>query len=247
MTDIDAAIAPAVAGENTASVLRVTNLGKRVSLPSGQLTILEGVSFSIAAGERVAIVGASGSGKSTLLSLLAGLDVPSSGDVELAGASLAGLDEDGRAKLRGERVGFVFQAFQLLPSLTALENAMLPLELRGERDARTPAKAILEEVGLGARLHHYPRQLSGGEQQRVAIARGLVNRPPVILADEPTAPLDSERALAVIRILNDMARQFETAIIVVTHDEKIIPTFKRIYHIRDGVTHEEAGDGRGFE
>ena len=234
MTDIDAAIAPAVAGENTASVLRVTNLGKRVSLPSGQLTILEGVSFSIAAGERVAIVGASGSGKSTLLSLLAGLDVPSSGDVELAGASLAGLDEDGRAKLRGERVGFVFQAFQLLPSLTALENAMLPLELRGERDARTPAKAILEEVGLGARLHHYPRQLSGGEQQRVALARAFVARPDVLFADEPTGNLDTHTGEAVVNLLFRMNTESGTTLVLVTHDPALAARCDRVLHIDAG-------------
>ena len=234
MTDIDAAIAPAVAGENTASVLRVTNLGKRVSLPSGQLTILEGVSFSIEAGERVAIVGASGSGKSTLLSLLAGLDVPSSGDVELAGASLAGLDEDGRAKLRGERVGFVFQAFQLLPSLTALENAMLPLELRGERDARTPAKAILEEVGLGARLHHYPRQLSGGEQQRVALARAFVARPDVLFADEPTGNLDTHTGEAVVNLLFRMNAESGTTLVLVTHDPALAARCDRVLHIDAG-------------
>ena len=234
MTDVDAAIAPAVAGENTASVLRVTNLGKRVSLPSGQLTILEGVSFSIAAGERVAIVGASGSGKSTLLSLLAGLDVPSSGDVELAGASLAGLDEDGRAKLRGERVGFVFQAFQLLPSLTALENAMLPLELRGERDARTPAKAILEEVGLGARLHHYPRQLSGGEQQRVALARAFVARPDVLFADEPTGNLDTHTGEAVVNLLFRMNAESGTTLVLVTHDPALAARCDRVLHIDAG-------------
>ncbi len=233
MTDIDAAIAPAVAGENTASVLRVTNLGKRVSLPSGQLTILEGVSFSIAAGERVAIVGASGSGKSTLLSLLAGLDVPSSGDVELAGASLAGLDEDGRAKLRGERVGFVFQAFQLLPSLTALENAMLPLELRGERDARTPAKAILEEVGLGARLHHYPRQLSGGEQQRVALARAFVARPDVLFADEPTGNLDTRTSAEIMALFDALHAQGQT-VILVTHEPDIAAHCHRVLRVSDG-------------
>lgn len=234
MTDIDAAIAPAVAGGNTASVLRVTNLGKRVSLPSGQLTILEGVSFSIAAGERVAIVGASGSGKSTLLSLLAGLDVPSSGDVELAGASLAGLDEDGRAKLRGERVGFVFQAFQLLPSLTALENAMLPLELRGERDARTPAMAILEEVGLGARLDHYPRQLSGGEQQRVALARAFVARPDVLFADEPTGNLDTHTGEAVVNLLFRMNAESGTTLVLVTHDPALAARCDRVLHIDAG-------------
>lgn len=234
MTDIDAAIAPCVAANTPATALRVSDLGKRVSLPSGELTILEGVSFSIRSGERVAIVGASGSGKSTLLSLLAGLDAPTSGDVELAGVSLASLDEDGRASLRGERVGFVFQAFQLLPSLTALENAMLPLELRGERDARTPAKAILEEVGLGARLNHYPRQLSGGEQQRVALARAFVARPQVLFADEPTGNLDTHTGEAVVNLLFRMNAEQGTTLVLVTHDPDLAARCDRVLHIDAG-------------
>lgn len=234
MTDIDAAIAPRVAANTPAAALRVSDLGKRVSLPSGELTILEGVSFSIRSGERVAIVGASGSGKSTLLSLLAGLDAPTSGDVELAGVSLASLDEDGRASLRGERVGFVFQAFQLLPSLTALENAMLPLELRGERDARTPAKAILEEVGLGARLNHYPRQLSGGEQQRVALARAFVARPQVLFADEPTGNLDTHTGEAVVNLLFRMNAEQGTTLVLVTHDPDLAARCDRVLHIDAG-------------
>ncbi len=234
MTDVDAAIAPSVSRISAAVALRAADLGKRVSLPSGELTILEGVSFSIRAGERVAIVGASGSGKSTLLSLLAGLDTPTRGDVELAGASLAGLDEDGRAKLRGERVGFVFQAFQLLPSLTALENAMLPLELRGERDARTAAKAILEEVGLGARLNHYPRQLSGGEQQRVALARAFVARPDVLFADEPTGNLDTHTGEAVVNLLFRMNAESGTTLVLVTHDPDLAARCDRVLHIDAG-------------
>ena len=170
-------------GAHLVPALEVERLGKRVRLPSGELTILEDVSFAIAPGDTVAVVGASGSGKSTLLSLMAGLDVPSSGRVLLDGAPLSTLDEDGRARVRGEKVGFVFQSFQLLPSLTALENVMLPLELRGDRDAQTPAREILRKVGLGERLGHYPRQLSGGEQQRVALARAFVTRPALLFAD----------------------------------------------------------------
>ena len=238
MTDVDAASAASVPaafpGQADAVALRAVDLGKRVSLPSGELTILEGVSFSIRAGERVAIVGASGSGKSTLLSLLAGLDVPSSGDVELAGASLAGLDEDGRAKLRGECVGFVFQAFQLLPSLTALENVMLPLELRGARDARGPARAILEEVGLGARLDHYPRQLSGGEQQRVALARAFVARPQVLFADEPTGNLDTHTGEAVVNLLFRMNAESGTTLVLVTHDPALAARCDRTLRIDAG-------------
>lgn len=234
MTDVDAAIAPSVVEKDTAIALQAVDLGKRVSLPSGELTILEGVSFSIRAGERVAIVGASGSGKSTLLSLLAGLDAPTGGDVELAGVSLSGLDEDGRAKLRGERVGFVFQAFQLLPSLTALENAMLPLELRGARDARTAAKAILEEVGLGARLNHYPRQLSGGEQQRVALARAFVARPEVLFADEPTGNLDTHTGEAVVNLLFRMNAESGTTLVLVTHDPALAARCDRVLRIDAG-------------
>lgn len=228
------------------SIIAVDRITKQVNDSSGPLTILHEVSFELQPQQSVAIVGASGSGKSTLLSIIAGLDTPSSGRVRLAGVDLFSLDEDARAAVRAAQVGFVFQSFQLLGNLSAIENVMLPLELQGQGDARVRAKEMLGRVGLGDRLNHYPRVLSGGEQQRVAIARALVNHPPVILADEPTAPLDSERALAVIRILNQMAQQYQTAIIVVTHDEKIIPTFKRIYQIRDGQTFEEAGEGRSL-
>ncbi len=216
------------------AAVRAVKLDKRVSLPSGELTILEGIDFTIRAGERVAIVGASGSGKSTLLSLLAGLDVPSGGEVELAGERLSALDEDGRAKLRGERVGFVFQAFQLLPSLNALENVMLPLELRGERDARGPAKAVLEAVGLGERLNHYPRQLSGGEQQRVALARAFVARPQVLFADEPTGNLDTHTGEAVIELLLRMNAESGTTLVLVTHDPALAARCDRTLHIDAG-------------
>ncbi len=216
------------------AAVRAVKLDKRVSLPSGELTILEGIDFTIRAGERVAIVGASGSGKSTLLSLLAGLDAPSGGEVELAGEKLSALDEDGRAKLRGERVGFVFQAFQLLPSLNALENVMLPLELRGERDARGPAKAVLEAVGLGERLNHYPRQLSGGEQQRVALARAFVARPQVLFADEPTGNLDTHTGEAVIELLFRMNAESGTTLVLVTHDPALAARCDRTLHIDAG-------------
>ncbi|TWI10262.1 ABC transporter ATP-binding protein [Aerolutibacter ruishenii] len=201
--------------------LHVAGLGKRVTLPSGELTILDGVGFTIAQGETVAIVGASGSGKSTLLSLMAGLDVPSAGSVTLDGEALSALDEDGRARVRGAKVGFVFQSFQLLPSLTALENVMLPLELRGDADVEGPARAILEKVGLGARLHHYPRQLSGGEQQRVALARAFVTRPSLLFADEPTGNLDTTTGQAVIELLFALNAEAGTTLVLVTHDDHL--------------------------
>ncbi|HEU4774798.1 MAG TPA: ABC transporter ATP-binding protein [Lysobacter sp.] len=201
--------------------LEVSGLGKRVLLPSGGLTILDGVDFTIAQGDTVAIVGASGSGKSTLLSLMAGLDTPSSGEVVLDGEALSALDEDGRARVRGAKVGFVFQNFQLLPSLTALENVMLPLELRGDREVETPARAILQQVGLGERLGHYPRQLSGGEQQRVALARAFVTRPSLLFADEPTGNLDSHTGQAIIELLFALNAQAGTTLVLVTHDEQL--------------------------
>ncbi|KGM51156.1 ABC transporter [Lysobacter concretionis Ko07 = DSM 16239] len=201
--------------------LEVSGLGKRVPLPSGELTILDGVDFTIAQGDTVAIVGASGSGKSTLLSLMAGLDTPSSGEVVLDGEVLSALDEDGRARVRGAKVGFVFQNFQLLPSLTAWENVMLPLELRGDREVESPARAILQQVGLGERLGHYPRQLSGGEQQRVALARAFVTRPSLLFADEPTGNLDSRTGQAIIELLFALNAQAGTTLVLVTHDEQL--------------------------
>jgi putative ABC transport system ATP-binding protein len=204
-----------------AAVLEVSRLSKRVALPERVLTILDNVSFTIARGEAVAIVGASGSGKSTLLSLLAGLDSPTEGDVLLAGTALSTLDEDGRAKLRGEHVGFVFQSFQLLPSLTALENVMLPMELTGADDAEPRARDILGQVGLGERLGHYPRQLSGGEQQRVALARAFVSKPGVLFADEPTGNLDTTTGDSVVELLFGLNRQIGTTLVLVTHDERL--------------------------
>ena len=220
-------IAPQVA-------LQVSGLGKRVPLPSGELTILEGVGFSIARGDTVAIVGASGSGKSTLLALMAGLDTPSEGGVVLEGEALSALDEDGRARVRGEKVGFVFQSFQLLPSLTALENVMLPLELRGDADAETPARAILGQVGLGARLGHYPRQLSGGEQQRVALARAFVTRPALLFADEPTGNLDTHTGQAIIELLFALNAQAGTTLVLVTHDEHLAVRCGRTLRLDSG-------------
>lgn len=214
--------------------LQVTGLGKHVPLPGGELTILEGISFAIAQGDTVAIVGASGSGKSTLLSLMAGLDTPSSGAVALDGRPMSALDEDGRARVRSEKVGFVFQSFQLLPSLTALENVMLPLELRGDADAETPAKAILAKVGLGERLGHYPRQLSGGEQQRVALARAFVTRPSLLFADEPTGNLDTHTGQAIIELLFDMNKDASTTLVLVTHDEHLASRCSRVLRLDSG-------------
>ncbi|MEO6104719.1 MAG: ABC transporter ATP-binding protein [Pseudoxanthomonas sp.] len=223
-----------VARPNPRHALQVANLGKRVSLPSGELTILQGVGFDIAHGDTVAVIGASGSGKSTLLSLLAGLDTPSDGSVLLDGEALSRLDEDGRARIRGEKVGFVFQSFQLLPSLTALENVMLPLELRGDADAQGPAQQILRKVGLGERLGHYPRQLSGGEQQRVALARAFVTRPSLLFADEPTGNLDTHTGQAIIELLFALNAEAGTTLVLVTHDEHLAERCGRILRLDSG-------------
>ncbi|MYZ44474.1 ABC transporter ATP-binding protein [Schauerella aestuarii] len=198
----------------------VKGLGKQVADAGGSLSILEGIDFTIQAGAAVAIVGSSGSGKSTLLGLLAGLDVPSTGSVHLAGEDLFALDEDGRAQLRARHVGFVFQSFQLLPNLTALENVMLPLELAG-KPARASAEAMLERVGLGARLHHYPRTLSGGEQQRVSLARAFVVEPALLFADEPTGSLDVATGETVIDLMFALHREQGTTLVLVTHDPQL--------------------------
>ncbi|MCC5867593.1 MAG: ATP-binding cassette domain-containing protein [Gammaproteobacteria bacterium] len=202
-------------------VLRAEHLGKQVSSPEGTLTILDDVSLVIPKGQTVAVLGASGAGKSTLLALLAGLDDPSSGRVWLRDHELTALDEDGRAQVRAEHVGFMFQSFHLLPSLTALENVMLPLELAGRRDARTAARAALVDVGLESRVSHYPRQLSGGEKQRVAIARAFVTTPSVLFADEPTGNLDAHTGERVLNLLFEMNRQRQTTLVLVTHDEAL--------------------------
>jgi putative ABC transport system ATP-binding protein len=202
-------------------IVKAEGLTKQVATADHVLTIVRGATFEVSAGEAVAIAGASGSGKSTLLGLLAGLDVPSSGKVWINGEDFFALDEDGRAKLRGRLVGFVFQSFQLLPALTALENVMLPVELSGGNDARSRASAVLERVGLGERLGHYPRQLSGGEQQRVAVARAFVTEPKLLFADEPTGNLDSATGAQVIDLLFTMNREQGTTLVLVTHDAQL--------------------------
>jgi len=199
-------------------VLHAHELGKQVSSPEGSLTILADVSFSIKAGESVAVVGPSGAGKSTLLALLAGLDLPTAGYVELNGANLGDLDEDGRARVRAESVGFVFQSFHLVPSLNALENVMLPLELAGVDDARAASRAIIEKVGLSDRWSHYPAQLSGGEKQRVAIARAFATEPAVLFADEPTGNLDSQTGQNIMELMFELNRNSSTTLVLVTHD-----------------------------
>ena len=215
-------------------ILKASGVGKQVTTGSTELTILSGVSFEVGAGESVAIVGVSGSGKSTLLGLLAGLDIPSAGSVRIDGHDLTTLDEDGRAALRGRMVGFVFQSFQLLPAMTALENVMLPLELAGAPEASAPARAMLGRVGLADRLHHYPKQLSGGEQQRVAIARAFVTRPKLLLADEPTGNLDVATGLQVIELLFELNRESGTTLLLVTHDEAITARCDRVLRLAAG-------------
>ena len=220
-------------------VIRVTNITKRVTTTDGVLTIVNNANFTVAPGEAVAVVGASGSGKSTLLGLMAGLDTPTEGDVFIHGESLFSLDEDGRAKLRGRLVGFVFQSFQLLPSLTALENVMLPLELAGVTDAEAKALSILERVGLKARVKHYPKQLSGGEQQRVAIARAFVTEPKLLFADEPTGNLDAKTGRAMIDLLFTLNRERGTTLILVTHDLSLAARCGRRLTIDEGVVTDE--------
>lgn len=215
-------------------MIRSENVQKIVTTASGALPILKGISLHIEAGESVAIVGASGSGKSTLLGLLAGLDVPSSGKIWLADREITALDEDDRAQLRAELVGFVFQSFQLLPSLTALENVMLPLELKGRRDARVAAENFLQRVGLAPRQHHYPRQLSGGEQQRVAIARAFANEPKILFADEPTGNLDTVTGANIIDLLFELNSAAKTTLVLVTHEERLTERCSRRIELAAG-------------
>jgi putative ABC transport system ATP-binding protein len=216
------------------SVLKAENLFKEVSSPEGSLTIVEDVSVDIAAGESVAITGPSGAGKSTLLALLAGLDTPTRGRVLLTNQDLTQLDEDGRARLRARRVGFVFQSFHLIPALTALENVMLPLELAGLADARRTAIDTLGGVGLASRMGHYPRQLSGGEQQRVAIARAFVTKPAVLFADEPTGNLDTATGSRIGELLFGLNTHEHTTLVLVTHDQGLAARCARVVRMESG-------------
>ena len=216
------------------NIIEIEALGKAVPSGAATLTILHEISFAVAAGEAMAIVGASGSGKSTLLGLMAGLDLPSSGRVRIEGQDLAALDEEARAELRGRLLGFVFQSFQLLPALTALENAMLPLELSGHGDARATAAAMLERVGLGHRLDHYPKHLSGGEQQRVALARAFGVKPKLLLADEPTGNLDADTGAQIIDLMFEMNREAGTTLVLVTHDEALAGRCGRVIRLAGG-------------
>jgi putative ABC transport system ATP-binding protein len=223
------------AASNTmTNAIEVVKLSKRVADASGELTILHSINFTVQRAETLAIVGASGSGKSTLLGLLAGLDTPSEGKVILDGSDIYALDEDGRAGLRMEKLGFVFQSFQLLPHLTALENVMLPLELRGASDAREKAVAMLGRVHLESRLKHYPKFLSGGEQQRVALARAFVTEPPLLFADEPTGSLDAATGEAVIELMFELNRERGSTLILVTHDLSIAARCARTITIAAG-------------
>ena len=226
-------------------VLEAKNVSKTVASPDGALTILADVSVAVRTGETLAIVGASGAGKSTLLALLAGLDTPSTGRVLIAGIDLTELDEDGRAAIRGKHVGFVFQSFHLIPSLTAIENVMLPLELGGRRDAREAAAAALVQVGLTPRMAHYPKQLSGGEQQRVAIARAFVTHPAVLFADEPTGNLDTATGQRITDLLFDLNRSSQSTLVLVTHDRSLAKRCGRVLELDAGHTvNGQAADGR---
>ena len=215
-------------------MIKVDNLQKRVPMAGAELEILKGITLEIKSGESAAIVGASGSGKSTLLGLLAGLDEASEGSVVISGQSLGDLDEDGRALFRAQHVGFVFQSFQLLPALTAVENVMLPLELRGQQDAASLAEDYLDRVGLGSRTTHYPRQLSGGEQQRVAIARAFATRPTILFADEPTGNLDSRTGGQIIDLLFTLNQEEGCTLVLVTHDEHLAARCDRRLQLEDG-------------
>jgi putative ABC transport system ATP-binding protein len=215
-------------------VIRAQGLQKFVPTAEGQLKILDGIDLEINAGETVAIVGASGSGKTTLLGILAGLDLPTGGQVSLVGQELTALDEEARARIRGEQVGFVFQSFQLLGSLTALENVMLPGELRGARDAEAESREFLARVGLAERMGHYPRQLSGGEQQRVAIARAFASRPNVLFADEPTGNLDTATGQRIIDLLFALNAEAGTTLVLVTHDDRVAARCQRVVEIAGG-------------
>ena len=217
-----------------AVMVEAKSIDKTVTTFEGALTILNQVSLSVVAGESVASVGASGSGKSTLLGILAGLDLPTSGEVILNGHILTALDEEGRAKVRAENIGFIFQSFQLLPGLTAVENVVLPLELHGVKQARALAVDFLNRVGLGQRLHHYPQQLSGGEQQRVAIARAFASQPRILFADEPTGNLDSTTGARIIDLLFELNREQGTTLILITHEDRLAARCQRRIELASG-------------
>ena len=225
------------------NVLEALELTKEVSSPEGTLTILNDVSFTIREGESVAVVGPSGAGKSTLLALLAGLDLPTRGHVVLNGANLSDLDEDGRARVRAESVGFVFQSFHLVPSLNALENVMLPLELAGQAEARNSARDIINKVGLADRWSHYPAQLSGGEKQRVAIARAFATEPAVLFADEPTGNLDSRTGETIMELMFELNRSSSTTLVLVTHDNNLAERCDRILALDTGRLVRDTGAG----
>ncbi|WP_430461270.1 ABC transporter ATP-binding protein [Thalassolituus sp. LLYu03] len=226
--------------ESPDNALTINALTKTVDTGSQPLTILKGVDLHIKSGESVALVGASGSGKSTLLGIMAGLDLPTSGTVRLLGDELTGLDEDQRAAVRARGVSFVFQNFQLLPGLTAVENVMLPLEIRADKNARAEAVRLLGEVGLAARLHHYPSQLSGGEQQRVALARAFAGQPGILFADEPTGNLDSQTGRQVEDLLFRLNQELGTTLVLVTHDERLAARCGRRLRMSDGRVEEQA-------
>lgn len=230
--------------EETSPIIRVKGVTHRVHLEHDELTILQGIELDIKQGESVAIVGRSGSGKTTLLGLLAGLDTPTEGRIELAGNPISAWDEDRRAALRADLVGFIFQSFQLLPALSALENVMLPLELGRAKDARNLATELLQRVGLGERLHHSPRQLSGGEQQRVAIARAFAAQPVVLFADEPTGNLDNTTGRQIADLLMALNQEQGTTLVMVTHDERLAARCARQVHIEAGRLAEDDSDTR---
>jgi putative ABC transport system ATP-binding protein len=223
-------------------MIQLRGVSKTVMSGERPLTILHPLDLTIRSGQFLAVLGPSGSGKSTLLGLVAGLDAPTSGEIIIDDVDITRLGEDALAKLRGEKIGFVFQFFHVVPSLTAFENILIPVEIAGRRDASARAKRLLEEVGLADRGHHYPSQLSGGEQQRVAIARAIVGNPSIILADEPTAALDGENGQAVMKILAEVARERGHAVLIVTHDPRLLPFADRVVHIEDGrIIAEERG------
>ncbi len=225
---------PVIPATSATAAIEVCRLGKEVTTGDTPLTILHDVSFNVAAGEAVAVVGVSGSGKSTLLALMAGLDAPSAGGVRIAGQDLFALNEDGRAALRGRTMGFVFQSFQLLASMTALENVMVPLELAGIEGGEAKATALLRRVGLGERLRHYPKQLSGGEQQRVAIARAFITSPAILLADEPTGNLDAATGAQIIDLMFELNRERNATLVLVTHDETLSARCGRVIRLAGG-------------